>query len=99
MSRSSETPKFSVQAGNHDNRRLVTRYGYKRAMSVTLMTQLLPGVSVTYNGDEIGMVDTWISWAETMDPQGCNAGVNGFETVSRDPARTPFQWNNSTSAG
>lgn len=63
------------------------------------MTLLLPGVSVTYNGEEIGMENTWISWEDTKDPQGCNAGKEGYEKVSRDPARTPFQWDNTTSAG
>lgn len=60
---------------------------------------LLPGVGVTYYGDEIGMPDNHISWEETTDPQGCNAGEEGYEQASRDPARTPFLWNNSTSAG
>lgn len=26
----------------------------------------LPGVSVTYNGEEIGMVDVWISWSHKL---------------------------------
>ncbi|XP_076288788.1 alpha-glucosidase-like [Lasioglossum baleicum] len=86
-------------AGNHDKSRLATRFGPERARAVTLMTLLLPGVSVTYNGDEIGMVDTWVSWKDTKDPQGCNAGQDGFETMSRDPARSPFQWDKTTSAG
>ncbi|XP_076628859.1 alpha-glucosidase-like [Colletes latitarsis] len=86
-------------AGNHDKPRLVTRFGPERARAVTLMTLLLPGISVTYNGEEIGMEDTWISWEETKDPQGCNAGKERYETNSRDPARTPFQWDNTVSAG
>ncbi|CAL1683227.1 unnamed protein product [Lasius platythorax] len=86
-------------AGNHDNSRLVTRYGQERAQMITIMTLVLPGVSVTYNGEEIGMEDTWISWEDTKDPQGCNAGKEGYEKASRDPARTPFQWDNTTSAG
>lgn len=87
------------QAGNHDKSRLVTRYGPQRAQAVTMMTLLLPGVGVTYNGEEIGMEDTWLSWEETKDPQGCNAGKDHYETASRDPERTPFQWDNTTSAG
>lgn len=66
---------------------------------VTIMTLLLPGVGVTYLGDEIGMVNTFISWEDTKDPQGCNAGIDGYASASRDPERTPFQWDNSTSAG
>lgn len=87
------------QAGNHDKSRLVTRYGEHRAQAVTMITLLLPGVGVTYNGEEIGMEDTWISWEDTKDPQGCNAGKDRYEKASRDPARTPFQWDNTISAG
>lgn len=86
-------------AGNHDQSRLVTRYGKERAQAITVLTLLLPGVGVTYNGEEIGMENTWISWEDTKDPQGCNAGKEGFEKASRDPARTPFQWDNTISAG
>ncbi|XP_011135578.2 alpha-glucosidase isoform X2 [Harpegnathos saltator] len=86
-------------AGNHDKPRLVSRYGEQRAQAMTMMTLLLPGVGVTYNGDEIGMEDTWISWEDTKDPQGCNAGKDHYETASRDPERTPFQWDGTTSAG
>ncbi|XP_076181387.1 alpha-glucosidase [Ptiloglossa arizonensis] len=86
-------------AGNHDKSRLVTRFGPERARAITLLTLLLPGIGVTYNGEEIGMENTWISWEDGKDPQGCNAGKERFETSSRDPARTPFQWDNTTSAG
>ncbi|XP_058808066.1 alpha-glucosidase-like [Phymastichus coffea] len=86
-------------AGNHDKPRLATRYGVGFAAAVTAIVQLLPGVGVTYYGDEIGMEDTWLSWEETQDPQGCNAGQQSYETASRDPARTPFQWDDTTSAG
>ncbi|XP_051156952.1 alpha-glucosidase-like isoform X2 [Leptopilina boulardi] len=71
--------------GNHDNPRLVSRLGFHRAIAVTTMALLLPGISVTYNGEEIGMVDTPIN---TTDP-----------SRFRDPVRSPFQWDNSTSAG
>lgn len=90
---------FFLQAGNHDNSRLVSRYGQERAQALTMITLLLPGVGVTYNGEEIGMEDTWISWEDTKDPQGCNAGKENYEKASRDPCRTPFQWDDTTSAG
>lgn len=45
------------------------------------------------------MTDVWISWKDTVDPQACNTNPNDYEKVSRDPERTPFLWNNSTSAG
>jgi len=46
------------------------------------------------------MSNTDISWEETTDPQACNTNdpIN-YWRVSRDPARTPFQWDNSTFAG
>lgn len=61
----------------------------------------LPGVAVTYNGDEIGMVDYRdISWEDTQDPQACNANNPGtYRDLSRDPQRTPFQWDSSPFAG
>ncbi|XP_076302365.1 alpha-glucosidase-like [Lasioglossum baleicum] len=86
-------------AGNHDQPRLATRFGQERARAITMMTLLLPGVGVTYNGDEIGMENTWLSWEDTQDPQGCNAGKEGYEAYSRDPERSPFQWDDTTSAG
>lgn len=57
-------------------------------------------MAVTYNGDEIGMLDHRdITWAETLDPQGCNAGEENYKWASRDPQRTPYQWDDSTNAG
>ncbi|XP_043260144.1 alpha-glucosidase-like [Colletes gigas] len=86
-------------AGNHDNPRPMTRLGSQRARVATLITLILPGVSVTYNGDEIGMPDAEISWEDTKDPLGCVAGKEGYKSTSRDPARTPFQWDRSKAAG
>ena len=60
----------------------------------------LPGVAVTYNGDEIGMLDYRdISWEDTLDPQGCNVGKDNYKWASRDPQRTPFQWDSTDYAG
>ncbi|NP_001011608.1 alpha-glucosidase precursor [Apis mellifera] len=85
--------------GNHDQLRLVSRFGEEKARMITTMSLLLPGVAVNYYGDEIGMSDTYISWEDTQDPQGCGAGKENYQTMSRDPARTPFQWDDSVSAG
>jgi glycosidase len=51
--------------------------------AVNMLVTLLPGTAVTYNGEEIGMTD--LAMESPND--------------SRDPERTPFQWDNSTSAG
>jgi glycosidase len=61
--------------------------------------QLLPGVGVTYNGEEIGMEITFITFEQCKDPQGLNAGKDGYLEATRDLERTPFQWDSSTSAG
>ncbi|XP_034948198.1 alpha-glucosidase-like [Chelonus insularis] len=84
---------------NHDNNRATTRFGRKRADQIIMLAAILPGVGVIYYGNEIGMEDTWLSWNETVDPVGCNAGPEKYYLTSRDPERTPMQWNNSTSAG
>ena len=94
------SPSFTnPQLGNHDQPRLATRFSPDIAPAVTAIVQLLPGVAVTYYGEEIGMENTPLTWEETQDPQGCNAGKEGYEKASRDPARTPFQWDSTTSAG
>ena len=95
-------PRGSVPnwvVGNHDNHRVATRFGRRRAEQIIQMSMILPGISVIYNGDEIGMVDRNFTYAETVDPAGCHAGRNRYYLKTRDPERTPFQWNNSTSAG
>lgn len=46
-----------------------------------------------------GMVDTFISWEDTQDPQGCHWGPDHYQEHSRDPARTPMQWDESKFAG
>ena len=61
---------------------------------------ILPGIGVTYNGEELGMEDKLdISWEDTQDPQACNSDPEHYLPLSRDRNRTPFQWDNSTNAG
>ncbi|XP_043521918.1 alpha-glucosidase-like isoform X2 [Frieseomelitta varia] len=86
-------------AGNHDHSRLIARLGEPRARAVTMSLLLLPGVSVTYYGEEIGMTDAYISWEDTVDPEGCRAGKANYQNITRDPERTPFQWNDTVAAG
>lgn len=53
-----------------------------------------------YNGDEIGMTDYRdIAWDDTTDPWACNSNPIDFKALSRDPSRTPFQWDGSLNAG
>ncbi|XP_058823710.1 maltase 1-like [Topomyia yanbarensis] len=86
--------------GNHDQPRVGSRYGTKRIDGMLLMLLTLPGVAVTYNGEEIGMLDFRdISYEDSRDPQGCNVGPEEYKRKSRDPQRTPFQWDDGYNAG
>ena len=44
-----------------------------------LITMTLPGIAVTYQGEEIGMVNTDISYEDTVDPSGCNCGPGKYQ--------------------
>ena len=69
---------------------------------LNIITMTLPGVQVTYQGEEIAMTNNMdITWEETVDPSGCNCGIEHFkeEVCSRDPERTPMQWNDQPFSG
>lgn len=66
---------------------------------MNMLVMILPGASVTYQGEELGMTDGQISWEDTVDPWGCNSNADIYEQYTRDPERTPFQWTNGTNAG
>uniref|UniRef100_A0A182NKC5 alpha-glucosidase n=1 Tax=Anopheles dirus TaxID=7168 RepID=A0A182NKC5_9DIPT len=86
--------------GNHDQPRVASRYGPERVDAMNMLLMTLPGVAVTYNGEEIGMVDYRdMSWEDSLDPQGCNVGPDEYRWKSRDPQRTPFQWDDTFNAG
>ncbi|XP_053966298.1 maltase A1 [Anastrepha ludens] len=85
--------------GNHDNKRMASRFGVQRADLFNILLQTLPGNAVTYNGEELAMTDVYISWEDSVDPQACNANPTTYYAVSRDPARTPYQWDASPNAG
>lgn len=78
--------------GNHDNHRSGSRFGAEKADMLAMLAMTLPGITVVYYGDEIGMVDENLSWEETIDVTGCNVGPEKYHLASRDPERTPFQW-------
>lgn len=45
------------------------------------------------------MTDVIISWKDTVDPQACNTNETVYNALSRDVARTPFQWDETPNAG
>lgn len=64
-----------------------------------MLIALLPGVMVTYNGEEIGQENGEVTWEEGWDPSACNGDEADFERMSRDFERTPFHWDTSINAG
>lgn len=82
--------------GNHDQKRIRSRVGLGQARVAGMLLLTLPGTPTIYYGDEIGMQDVPIPQDEVRDPQGLNMpGKN----LSRDPARTPMQWDATDNAG
>jgi alpha-glucosidase len=81
---------------NHDRPRIASRIGEAQSRIAAMLLLTLRGTPTLYYGDEIGMKDVNIPFNEIKDPQGLNMpDLN----MSRDPARTPMQWNSSTNAG
>lgn len=74
--------------------------GSDRISGLTMLLLTLPGVAFTYSGDEILMLDHRdISWNDTTDMWACNSNSVDYKMLSRDPNRTPFQWNGSINGG
>src|SRR5690606_34811901 len=82
--------------GNHDKPRITSRVGLEQAKVAAVMLLTLRGTPTIYYGDEIGMKDVPIPFDEVQDPQGLNMPD---KNLSRDPARTPMQWDDSLYAG
>jgi alpha-glucosidase len=82
--------------GNHDKSRITSRVGIMQAQVAAMMLLTLRGTPTIYYGEEIGMRDVPIPPSEVKDPQGINMpGKN----LSRDPERTPMQWDASVFSG
>lgn len=50
-------------------------------------------------GEEIGMTNVFITWEDTVDPQACRTDPERYIYFSRDPERTPMQWNSEKNSG
>uniref|UniRef100_A0A8D9FIB2 alpha-glucosidase n=1 Tax=Cacopsylla melanoneura TaxID=428564 RepID=A0A8D9FIB2_9HEMI len=85
--------------GNHDNKRPASRFDAEFIDGLHMLNLLLPGTAITYNGDELGMEDSFIRWDQTVDPQAINVGPKRYQQFSRDFPRSPFQWDSSPNAG
>ncbi|XP_055310987.1 probable maltase isoform X2 [Sitodiplosis mosellana] len=85
--------------GNHDTMRIASKYKPTRTDLFNILIKTLPGIAITYYGEEIGMTNQYISWNDTIDPRACQTNPDIFHEYSRDPERTPMQWDSSTNAG
>ncbi|XP_031637625.1 probable maltase isoform X2 [Contarinia nasturtii] len=75
--------------GNHDGQRVSTRFGENRTDLFNILIKTLPGISLTYYGEEIGMTDVRISEEDKVD----------LNSRNRDTCRTPMHWDGNTNAG
>ncbi|XP_022325867.2 alpha-glucosidase-like [Crassostrea virginica] len=89
-------PNFVL--GSHDVSRIASRMGDSLVNVFNMLLLTLPGTPTTYYGDEIGMKDTFYTFNESRDPAGLNYKED-YLKHTRDPARSPMQWNSSVNAG
>jgi alpha-glucosidase len=82
--------------GNHDQPRIISRIGHAQARVAAMLLLTLRGTPTIYYGEEIGMSDVAIPPEEIQDPQGLNMPELN---LSRDPSRTPMQWDDTANAG
>ena len=76
-----KTPNWVI--GDHNNARVGSRLGKDNIYAMNTLVLTLPGVAMTYYGEEIGMLDVNIT-----NPKN-----------PRDKERTPMQWNKTKHAG
>ncbi len=92
MLRPGDRPAYCFS--NHDQPRIVSRFGRRQARIVAMLLLTLPGTPTMYYGDEIGMEDVRVKESQRQDPASRNNPIGG-----RDPERTPMQWNAHRFAG
>jgi alpha-glucosidase len=80
--------------GNHDKPRIASRVGREQARTAQMLLLTLRGTPTCYYGDELGMLNVSIPRELIHDPLGKEHPAH-----SRDPERTPMQWDGSANAG
>ncbi|WP_027482065.1 alpha-amylase family glycosyl hydrolase [Deinococcus pimensis] len=83
--------------GNHDQHRFRTKFGVERYRAAQTLLLTLRGTPTVYYGDEIGMENVAIPPGRAQDPSGLRQKDN--PEASRDPERTPMQWDAGAFAG
>lgn len=87
--------------GNHDTRRLATRFGdgtgsLDRARVLETMLLTLRGTPFLYYGDELGLGEVPLDRDQIVDPKGRNLWPHD---QGRDGCRTPMPWDDGPNAG
>jgi alpha-glucosidase len=85
----------SYVLGSHDAPRLASRIGATQARVAAMLLLTLRGTPTLYQGDELGIENGMILPDQLQDPQGLRLGMDR----SRDPSRTPMQWDAGPHAG
>ena len=80
--------------GNHDNPRVASRWGPKRARAAMVLLLTLRGTPTLYYGDELGMTDVEVPPDRVRDPREKTQPGHG-----RDPERAPMPWSWEANAG
>lgn len=89
-----DTPVYVL--GNHDCKRVATRFGSRATFAAAVLQLTLPGVAVVYYGEELGMRNLFIESKEAQDIMEKGVPGAGF---NRDPSRSPMQWSAEPNAG
>ncbi|GCE16235.1 alpha-amylase family glycosyl hydrolase [Dictyobacter kobayashii] len=80
--------------GNHDRSRIASRVGKEQSRIAQMLLLTLRGTPTCYYGDELGMQNAIVPHEMMHDPQGKDNPIH-----SRDPQRSPMQWNSQPGAG
>jgi alpha-glucosidase len=83
--------------GNHDQHRFRSRVGAGQYRVAQTLLLTLRGTPTVYYGDEIGMENVPVPPERMVDPAGLQQP--DVPAASRDPERTPMQWDSSAHAG
>lgn len=78
---------------------MASRFGDERVDILNTLVTMLPGTSVTYYGEEIGMLDScaeFIGDNHDIPAVGCDPATTKRQL---EWARSPMQWDNTTNAG
>jgi alpha-glucosidase len=88
--------------GNHDDQaRAATRFGAgetgrRRSLAFATLVAVLPGMTFTYQGEELGLEDSDLTLADMQDPLAVR---NRAPELSRDRVRTPMPWASGPGTG